>query len=129
SWIVECVARLTAEQDRHRALYGLLVRGLRAVETSGRPARAALCFGVRGVEALGHRPRLDVCVGCHRSYPFPQAHLDLDGRGLACAACAGEASAALPVSAAAVGGLDRVRPHALDERRAAALPAVAPARA
>ncbi|PYM80090.1 MAG: DNA repair protein RecO [Candidatus Rokuibacteriota bacterium] len=122
SWIVECVARLTAEQDRHRALYGLLVRGLRAVETSGRPARAALCFGVRGVEALGHRPRLDVCVGCHRSYPFPQAHLDLDGGGLACAACAREASAALPISAAAVGALDRLRTLSWDEALATPLP-------
>src|SRR5439155_961630 len=85
-------------------------------------ARAALCFAVRGVEALGHRPRLDVCVGCHRSYPFPQAHLDLDGGGLACAACAREASAALPISAAAVGALDRLRTLSWDEALATPLP-------
>ena len=33
SWIVECVTRLTAERDRHPALYGLLLRSLRANAT------------------------------------------------------------------------------------------------
>ena len=68
----------------------------------------------------------DVCVGCHRSYPFPQAHLDLDGGGLACAACAREASAALPISAAAVGALDRLRTLSWDEALATPLPGLEP---
>jgi DNA repair protein RecO (recombination protein O) len=109
SWIVECVARLTAEQDRHSALWGLLVRGLRAVAGPGRPPGAALCFGVRCVDLLGHGLRLDRCVGCGRIAPFPRPHLDLDAGGLICAVCEREASSALPVSAAAVAALERLR--------------------
>lgn len=121
SWMVECIARLTAEHDRPGALYGLLVRGLRAAETSGRPARAALCFGARCIDLLGHRPRLDACVGCRRPYPFPRAHLDLDGGGLACAECAAAAAAPLPISAAAIAGLRRLRSLAWADTLAAPL--------
>src|SRR3989454_12188772 len=66
AWIVECVARLTAERDRHVALFGLLVRGLRALEGSRKPTRVAICFGVRDIEALGHRPRPRACSECGR---------------------------------------------------------------
>jgi DNA repair protein RecO (recombination protein O) len=125
SWIVECVARLTAEQDRHSALYGLLVRSLRAVETSPRPARAAICFGVRCVDVLGHRPRLDACVGCGRAYPFARPHLDLDGGGLVCDRCEPEASAAFPVSPDAVAGLERLRSLPWEEA-VAPLPRIEP---
>src|SRR3989304_5583975 len=45
AWIVECVTRLTADHDRHVALYALLVRSLRALETAAGPGR------VRGVRA------------------------------------------------------------------------------
>ncbi|PYN45828.1 MAG: DNA repair protein RecO [Candidatus Rokuibacteriota bacterium] len=57
AWIVECVARLTAERDRHVALFGLLVRGLRALEGSRKPARVAICFGVRYIEDCPGRRR------------------------------------------------------------------------
>ena len=50
SWIVECVTRLTADRDRHAALYGLLVRSLRALEAAAPPERVAVCFGVRSLE-------------------------------------------------------------------------------
>jgi DNA repair protein RecO (recombination protein O) len=115
SWIVECVVRLTADHDRHAALYGLLVRGLRGIETSSRPGRVALCFGVRCVDVLGHRPRLDACMGCGRPSPFPRAHVDLDAGGLVCEACAGEAATAFPVSPLAVTALERLRSLAWEE--------------
>jgi DNA repair protein RecO (recombination protein O) len=108
SWIVECVARLTAEHDRHSGLYGLLVRGLRTVEVSGRPARAALCFGVRCVEALGHRPRLDACVGCGRTYPF-RASFDAEAGGLVCSRCGPSAAGVPAITPAAVAALERLR--------------------
>ena len=66
SWMVECLARLTGERDRQVGLYALLVRSLRAMETTDRPARVAVCFGVRCLDALGHRPRLDRCTVCGR---------------------------------------------------------------
>ncbi len=66
AWAAECVGRLTAERDPNRAIYGLLVRMLGAVEAGVPPRRAAVVFGVRCVDALGHRLRLDACVTCGR---------------------------------------------------------------
>jgi DNA repair protein RecO (recombination protein O) len=107
------VARLTAERDRHVALFGLLVRGLRALEGSRPPARAAIAFGVRCVEALGHRPRLDACVECGRAYPFPRPALG-DG-GLTCEACTRPGADAAAISPAAIGAFERLRSVSWDE--------------
>lgn len=107
SWIIECVGRLTAERDRQAALYGLLVRGLRAVEAAVNPARARLWFGVRCIDVLGQRPRLDRCGDCGRRYPFPRASLGVEG--LVCAACSPGPAEATPISAAAIATLARLR--------------------
>jgi len=112
AWIIECVARMTADRDRHVALFGLLVRALRALEGAVKPARVALAFGVRCIEVLGHRPRLDACVECGRAYPFARA--SLGAGGLACEACA-RGSDALPISPSAIDALDRLRAAAWDE--------------
>src|SRR5436190_759826 len=85
AWIVEVVARTTGERDRQPALYGLLVRALRAMEAAPRPARVAVCFGVRCLDVLGHRPQLDRCVECGRAYPF--ARPALGEGGVVCEAC------------------------------------------
>jgi DNA repair protein RecO (recombination protein O) len=113
AWMIECVARLTAERDRHVALFGLLVRGLRALEGARPPARAAIAFGVRCVEALGHRPRLDACVECGRAYPFPRPALG-DG-GLTCEACTRPGAGAAEISPAAIGAFERLRSVSWDE--------------
>src|SRR5207249_6326036 len=118
AWIIECVARLTAERDRHVALFALLVRSLRALESSRSPARVAICFGVRSIEALGHRPRLDACVECGRAYPFPRPAFGAGG--LVCEACARAGEDALPVSPATIGALERLRSLSWEE--ALALP-------
>jgi DNA repair protein RecO (recombination protein O) len=118
AWVVECVARLTAERDRHVALFSLLVRALRALEGSPAPARVAICFGVRCIEALGHRPRLDACVECGRAYPFPRPSLG-EG-GLICGACARASVDTMPISPAAITAAERLRSLSWDE--ALALP-------
>ncbi len=100
AWMVECVARLTAERDRHVALFGLLVRGLRALDGSRQPARAAIAFGVRCVDALGHRPRLDACVACGRAYPEN---------------CTGPSSDAVPISPATIVTFERLRSVSWEE--------------
>jgi DNA repair protein RecO (recombination protein O) len=107
SWIVECVTRLTAERDRHPALYGLLLRSLRTMTSAPRPARVAIGFAVRALDVLGYRPRLDGCGGCGRRYPFPAAALE--ETGVICGACARAGTPATPLSAAAVGALGRLR--------------------
>ncbi len=113
SWVVECVARLTAERDRHAALFGLLVRGLRTMEMAPAPADVAVCFGVRCLDVLGHRPRLDRCGGCGRAYPFPNAAVDESG--LVCPDCRGDIHGARPVTPAALRALERLRALPWDE--------------
>lgn len=107
AWIVECVARLTAEQDRQAALYGLLVRSLEALDAGAPPARVAIGFGVRSLDVLGHRPRLDACTVCGRPYPFGPAAFG--AAGLVCGPCAPGEADATPVSAAAVAAVERLR--------------------
>jgi DNA repair protein RecO (recombination protein O) len=113
AWMIECVARLTAERDRHVALFGLLVRGLRALESSRPPARVAVAFGVRCIEALGHRPRLDACVECGRAYPFPRPALG-DG-GLTCEACTRPGTDAAAISPVAIAAFERLRSVSWDQ--------------
>ena len=113
SWIVEWVVRLTAERDRHVALYALLVRSLRALEGPVPPSRVALCFGVRALETLGHRPRLDACTVCGRAYPFPRPALGPGG--VVCEPCAREDAEMVPASPAALAAFERLRSARWDE--------------
>lgn len=108
AWAVECLSRLSAERDPNPALFGLLVRSLRALEAGTRPGRVTVCFGVRAVDLLGHRPRLDYCTGCSRAYPFRDATLDVEAGGLVCESCAPRAQA-IPMSQGAVAALVRLR--------------------
>jgi DNA repair protein RecO (recombination protein O) len=108
AWMVEIVARTTGERDRQPALYGLLVRALRAMEETTRPPRVAACFGVRCLDLLGHRPRLDRCIECGRAYPFPRPALD-EG-GVVCEACSRRPGVgAVPMSPATLAAFDRLR--------------------
>jgi DNA repair protein RecO (recombination protein O) len=106
AWVVEVVARTTGERDRQPALYGLLVRALRALEASARPARVAICFGVRCLDVLGHRPRLDRCVECGRTYPFPRPAW-AEG-GVVCEPCRVGVDAA-PIAPATLAAFARLR--------------------
>ena len=119
SWMVECLARLTADRDRQVGLYALLVRSLHAMETTERPARVAVCFAVRCLDALGHRPRLDRCTVCGRRYPFAHPHLGLGG--VECEACARTTRDADPLGTASVAALERLRRVRWEEAIAAPL--------
>jgi DNA repair protein RecO (recombination protein O) len=114
AWVVECLTRLTADRDPQPALFGLVLRSLRALEGGARSQRVASCFGLRAVDLLGHRPRIDRCIDCGRLYPFPGAGLDVLAGGLLCADC-GRGADALDLSGAAVGLLKRLRMLGWDE--------------
>lgn len=111
AWMAECVARLTAERDPSPAMYGLLARGLAAIEAGARPSRVALVFGVRCIDALGHRLRTDVCVACGRprTAATSPAAVDVEGGGTVCPACARVTPGAMTISAAALAALPRLR--------------------
>ena len=108
AWVVECLGRLTAERDPHAAVYGLLVRSLRALEEIPRPGRAALAFTLRAVDLLGHRLRLDRCLGCGKP-PGAAPRLDFTAGGLLCEACAALAGDSLQLSSRGVASLRRLR--------------------
>ena len=114
AWILECIARLSADRDAQPALYGLLVRALRALDRGEGPERVSACFALRAIDLLGHRPRIDRCVGCGRAFPFPDPVLDVADGGLVCPACRPGADA-LPLSGGLVGVLGRLRVSRWDE--------------
>jgi DNA repair protein RecO (recombination protein O) len=111
AWMAECVGRLTADRDPHRAVYGLLVRALTSMEAGAPPARVAAAFGVRCVDALGHRLRLDACVVCgaRSADGGGGAALDVTGGGLVCQRCARATPDVLPASAAGLRALRWLR--------------------
>jgi len=119
AWMIESVVRLTADRDPQPALFRLLVRGMKALEVSSRPAWVSACFAMRAVDLLGHRPRLDRCGSCHRPYPFAGAALDVGAGGLVCGRCR-PGTDALPLSAAAARTLRRL--HELRWEDAVELP-------
>jgi DNA repair protein RecO (recombination protein O) len=124
SWMIECVARLTGERDRHAALYGLLVRGLRTMEGDVEPAWVRLWFGARCIGAVGQWPRLDRCGDCGRRYPFPRAALGVEG--LICDACAPGPAETTPLSPVAVAALARLRSLPAEALPASRLGRIAP---
>jgi len=98
AWMAECVGRLTAERDPNVAVYGLLLRALKALEAGAPPRRVAVVFGVRLMDALGHRLRVDVEAG-----------------GLVCEACANAVPGLLRLGSGSVATLRRLRGLAWDE--------------
>ncbi len=124
AWVVECLGRLSADRDPSPALYGLLLRTLRALEGRARPARAAFCFALRAVDLLGHRLRLDRCLTCGRPSPFAgrAARLDFTAGGVVCEPCAAYGNDGVDLSRAAVSGLRRLRTLSWGEALQAPLP-------
>lgn len=123
SWVVECLGRLSADRDPNPALYGLLIRALRALEGPVRPQRAALCFGLRAVDLLGHRLRLDRCLTCGRPSPFrgATARLDFTAGGLVCEPCATYGDGGMDFSRPALSALRRLRTLSWNEALGASL--------
>ena len=111
AWIVECVARLTADRDPSATLYGLLVRALRSIEDGDGPRKAATVFALRCVDVLGHRLRVDGCVACGRRGTVTDGAviIDVEGGGLTCAACASRTRGALRVEGGTLTALRRLR--------------------
>src|SRR2546428_3666528 len=111
AWMAECVGRLTAERDPNVAVYGLLLRALKALEAGAPPRRVAVVFGVRLMDALGHRLRVDACVGCGRRDVFGRGPLivDVEAGGLVCEACANAVPGLLRLGSGSVATLGRLR--------------------
>ena len=123
AWIVECVARLTADRDPSATVYGLLVRALWSLQAGDSPRRTATVFGFRCIDALGHRLRIDACVGCgRRGAPTSgSVAIDVEGGGVTCAACAARTRGAIRMDASSLGALRRLRAMSWSEAVAAPL--------
>jgi DNA repair protein RecO (recombination protein O) len=103
--MIEAVARLTAERDAQPVCFALLVRGLRALEAGGSPARVHLAFTLRLLDLLGHRPRLDRCGRCGRLVGTEGLAFDAVAGGVLCESCRGGVPPLVPAVAAALRGL------------------------
>jgi DNA repair protein RecO (recombination protein O) len=122
AWMVECVARLSADRDANTAVYGALVRALKSLEGGASPGMVAVAFGLRCIDALGHRLRLDACVGCGRAAGRRRVvEVDADAGGVLCPSCGRERAGALRLSAAALGAVERLRGMAWAEATGAHL--------
>jgi len=121
AWVVECVTHLTAERDPHPALFGLLLRALRALEGGARPERVALSFALRASDLTGHRPRLDRCHRCGK-LPGRRLRFDPAGGGFLCPDCPASGPGVLPLSSQALSALRRLRMLRWDERLLVQLP-------
>ena len=122
AWMVECVARLTAERDPHAAVYGLLVRALRSVDAGAAARRVLVSFGVRCVHALGHGLRTDACVACWASRGGRAwTAIDLDGGGVVCPSCAARMHGLILVRPRVVEALGRLGTMAWEETLTARL--------
>jgi DNA repair protein RecO (recombination protein O) len=120
--MVEAIARLTAERDAQPACFALLLRALRALETSG-PARVHLAFILRLLDLTGHRPRLDRCAGCGRALATAGVAFDPGQGGVTCGDC--RTAGTILVSPRAVGALRGLQAAAWDARlQARVAPAV-----
>jgi DNA repair protein RecO (recombination protein O) len=102
--ILEAVARLTGERDPQPAMFGLLVRALRALETEA-PGRVQLAFTLRLLDLLGHRPRLDRCGECGRAVGSTGVAFDPADGGIVCVRCRRAAAPLAPPVAAALRGV------------------------
>jgi DNA repair protein RecO (recombination protein O) len=111
--MVEAIVRLTAERDAQPACFALLLRALRALETS-RPARVHLAFTLRLLDLTGHRPRLDRCAGCGRGLATAGVAFDPSQGGVTCGEC--RAAGATPVSPRALGALRGLQAAPWDAR-------------
>ena len=108
AFMVECVARLTAERDPGASLFTLLTRALAAVEAAERPSRVAVVFAVRCIDLLGHRLRTDACVACGRRMTMAgMVAVDVENGGTVCASCV--TPGASMISGAALTALQRLR--------------------
>ncbi len=120
AWMVECVARLTAERDPNPAVYGVLRRALRSVEAGIPPRRVAVVAGVRCIDALGHRLRIDACVVCGRRTGL-DGGVAIDEGGAVCAPCARSTDGVVTVASSTLASLARLRGMAWGEATARSL--------
>ncbi|HEV8311190.1 MAG TPA: DNA repair protein RecO [Methylomirabilota bacterium] len=84
--MLEAVGRLVEERDAHPACFLLLLRALRALETSA-PARVQLAFMLRFLDLAGYRPRLDRCGGCGRPLGTAAVAFDPAQGTVTCGSC------------------------------------------
>ena len=125
AFMVECVARLTAERDPSAGVFSLLTRALASVEANARPSQVAVVFAVRCIDLLGHRLRTDVCVTCGRRITLTgTVAVGVDRGGTVCASCV--APGTMAVSAGAVAALQRLRTTAWHDATTTSLGRIEP---
>jgi DNA repair protein RecO (recombination protein O) len=117
--MLEAVLRLTAERDPLPAVFALLLRALRALETE-RPRRVHLAFTLRLLDVLGHRPRLDRCAVCGAAVGTTGVTFAAAQGGVVCPGCRPREGGV--ATARALGALRGLQAAAWEARLRAPLP-------
>jgi DNA repair protein RecO (recombination protein O) len=86
-YLTELVDLLTEDRSENRAVYEILVEGLRALRETADAQLVLVTFHLRLLETLGYRPELRECVSCRTLIQPERNHFSALLGGVVCPSC------------------------------------------
>ena len=86
-YLTELVDLLTEDRSENRAVYEILVDGLRSLRRENDSRLVLIAFHLRLLEALGYRPELRECVTCRIAIEPDRNHFSALLGGVVCPGC------------------------------------------
>lgn len=86
-YLTELVDLLTEERSENRAVYDILLEGLRSLRASTDARLVLITFHLQLLEALGYRPELRECVNCRALIEPDRNHFSALLGGVVCPSC------------------------------------------
>jgi DNA repair protein RecO (recombination protein O) len=86
-YLTELVDLLTEDRSENRAVYEILVEGLRALRQTADAQLVLITFHLQLLETLGYRPELRECVSCRRAIQPERNQFSAMLGGVICPSC------------------------------------------
>jgi DNA repair protein RecO (recombination protein O) len=86
-YLTELVDLLTEDRSENRAVYEILVEGLRALRETADAQLVLITFHLQLLETLGYRPELRECVSCRTVIQPERNHFSALLGGVVCPSC------------------------------------------
>jgi DNA repair protein RecO (recombination protein O) len=86
-YLAEMVDLLTEDRQENRAVYDILIGGLRALAEASDVRLVLIAFHLQLLEALGYRPELRECVSCRSAIQPDRNHFSALLGGVVCPMC------------------------------------------